>query len=80
MLVAFYRRLHITRHGPLLYENMTSSTKLEARSVSQRQQGKNEPSHGQRAQKFGVDQPCGLCGFPVTCMRADRQTNRQTDI
>ena len=50
---------------------MTPSTKPEVHNVSQRRQSHG---HGQHAQQIGKVRPCS---FRV--MRADRQTDRQTD-
>jgi len=56
------------------YEIVTSSTKLEMHNVSQRRQTGPSHDHRQHAQKL----ESSLCGFRVT--RADRQTDRQTDV
>ena len=76
MLVVMFD-LHLGIHVTILplCENMTLSTKPEVHNVSQRRAREGlSQSHRRHAQKFEVQ----LCGFRV--MRADRQTEKQTDI
>jgi len=63
--------------GPLgLYENMTSSTKLEIHNLSQRHQKRiKQQSQATCTKKFAEVRPRG---FRV--MRADRQTDKHTNI
>jgi len=68
MLIVFHRRSEIdVTNSKTLCGNVTSSTKPEVHNVAQRCRRRNEARVEVRP-----------CGFPD--IRADRQTNRPTDI